>query len=189
MLLSFAPNFGYFPKGPLQTAPVEHSMQDYSISKCSRKCAVSGRGLAPGESYISVIMPDGESVRRLDIAASEWKGADKAAIGWWKCRMPELEAKKLRPAPNGVLLDTLSDLLERPGKEELAYLLAVLLMRRRVLAEEQLLDLEVADQPQTSLKLICQADGRQWNVPIVIGRTDALDELQAELNSLLFTEE
>lgn len=166
-------------------------MQDYSISKCTRKCAVSGRGLEPGESYISVIVPerDGENVRRLDIAASEWKGPQPETIGWWKCTMPSAEARSLRPAPNGILLDTLSDLLDRPGKESLAYLLAVLLVRRRVLAEEESLDSEPTGEDQTHWSLVCAADGRQWNVPVEIPDSDSMRTLQEELNHLLFTEE
>ena len=175
-------------------------VHDYSITKCTRKCAVSGRGLAPGESFVSVLLPNGDEFSRIDIAASEWKGPQAETIGWWRSRMPEAAAKKLRPAPNGVLLDTLSELLEIPGKEALAYLLALLLMRRRVLTEEQQLDLKAdsatsssePDSPDDLLpqqwSLVCPADGRQWNVPVVVPPAAAVQALQDELNTLLFTE-
>jgi len=164
-------------------------MQDFSISRCTRKCAVSGRGLEPGERYVSVILPEGESVRRIDISAAQWNGPQPETIGWWRSRMPDADARKMRPAPVGVLLDTLSELLERPGKEALAYLLAVLLVRRRVLSEEQTLELDLADEPNTHWNLVCPADGRQWNILITVPRTDALEQLQEELDRLLFTEE
>lgn len=162
---------------------------DYSISKCTRKCAISGRALEPGESYISVVIPRGDEVSRLDIAATEWKGPQPEVIGWWRNRMPEAAAKKLRPAPNGVLLDTLSELCERPEKVELAYLLALLLVRRRVLSEEQQIELDVNEEPAFQWKLVCAADGRQWNVPIVVPTSAGFESLQDELNGLLFTEE
>ena len=164
-------------------------LQDYSVSKCTRQCAVGGRPLEPGESFVSALVSKGGEIARVDVAASEWKGPQPETIGWWRSKMPEKASKKLRPAPNGVLLDTLSDLLERPGKEALAYLLALLLIRRRVLAEEEQLDINLNDEPQTHWSLTCPADGRQWVVPICVPRTDAMQALQDELNSLLFTEE
>ena len=174
-------------------------MQDYSISKSTRKCAVSGRGLEPGESYISAIRPDGEGVKRVDIAAAEWKGPDDETIGWWRCQMPEAGPKKLRPAPNGVLLDTLSDLLERPGKESLAYLLALLLVRRRVLSEEITIgtigqaesasEVAVENEGSEIWTLVCNADERKWNVQVEVAVAEQVAELRDELNALLFTEE
>ncbi|RMF41256.1 MAG: hypothetical protein D6753_09930 [Planctomycetota bacterium] len=163
-------------------------MQDYSISRCSRKCAVSGRALEPGEPYVSVIVPDGDSVRRLDIARSHWEGPPQEAIGWWSNRMPDAQARRLRPAPVGVLLDALSDLLERPGQEALAYLLALLLVRRRVLVEQD--DITADSQPPPTVwHLVCPADGRMWEVPVVAPPAYQMGELQESLKTLLFTEE
>ena len=164
-------------------------MQDYSISKASKKCGRSGKPLEPGESYVSAIISEGEDVKRVDIASSEWKETEEDVVGWWRCRMPNAQAAKLKPAPNGVLLDTLAELLEKPGKESLAYLLAVLLVRRRVLSEEEALDLEDDQEEQTYWNLVCSADERQWNVPLLDPTPQTLLALQEELNALLFTEE
>lgn len=164
-------------------------MQDYSISRCTRKCAISGRQLEAGESYISVILPCGDGVRRLDIAAEHWQGPQEETIGWWRSRMPEASARKLRPSPNGVLLDTLSELVEHPGSEALAYLLALLLVRRRVLSEEQTIETALTEDPHTHWDLVCSADGRKWSVPLVQPTPSELPVLQSELTALLFTEE
>jgi hypothetical protein len=169
--------------------PSSATMQEYSISKCTRKCAISGRGLEPGEKYVSVIVKDGQQLARIDIAGNEWKGSHAGAIGWWLSTMPAAAAKKLRPAPNGVLLDTLSELVEEPGKEMLAYMLALLLIRRRVLQEEQSHDGDQSEEEQTHWNLVCSADGRQWSVPLVTPQADDLSALQEELRGLLFTEE
>ncbi|MCA9160787.1 MAG: hypothetical protein KDA72_20795, partial [Planctomycetales bacterium] len=115
-------------------------VQEYAVTKCSRRCSVSGRSLEPGESYVSVLVSNGEDLSRMDIAASEWKGPQENTVGWWKCKMPAATAKKLRPAPNGILLDTLGELLSFPDKVNLAYLLAVLLVRRRVLTDVEKLE-------------------------------------------------
>lgn len=145
--------------------------------------------LEPGESYVSVILPSGDGVRRVDIAAAEWTGPEANTVGWWRSEMPRAGSQKLRPAPNGVLIDTLSELLDSPGKEALAYLLALLLVRRRVLHEERMLDMSESQSSNDIWQLACPADGRNWSVPIVELPPARLPELQAELNTLLFTEE
>lgn len=164
-------------------------MQDYSIAKSTRKCSKSGRALEPGEAYVSAIVPDGESVKRVDIAVAEWEEPDAETIGWWRCKMPDAKAVKLRPAPNGVLLDTLSELLDCPGKESLSYMLALLLVRRRVLIEDEKLSIDSDEADDAFWKLSCSADKRQWNVPLIDPTAETVLALQDELNDLLFTEE
>ncbi|MCA9127574.1 MAG: hypothetical protein KDB22_10835 [Planctomycetales bacterium] len=163
-------------------------IQDYSISKCTRKCAISGQPLAAGEIYYSVILPAADDVVRVDISQSQWKGPEAGAICWWKCQMPAAGPRKLKPAPNGVLLDTLSGLLDCPTKQALAYFLALLLVRRRVLKEERQLD-GTNELDNDSWHLVCTADGRQWTVPVVEPRAEQIQALEDEISGLLFTEE
>ncbi len=125
---------------------------------------------------------------RKDFAASAWQAPPENTIGWWRCRMPSAQAKKLRPAPNGVLLDTLSELFIRSGKEPLAYLLALLLCRRRVLQDEGGSDEQVSGENQV-WNVTCPGDGRQWAVPVAVPAPGVVEAVQAELNGLLFTEE
>ncbi len=201
-------------------------VQDYSISKSSRKCHVDGRALEPLETYYSVIVPKNDELDRIDIAAKNWKDPPEAAVGWWKCKMPAAGARKLKPAPTGVLLDTLSDLVERPGQESLAYFLSLLLVRRGTLIEEAQTVLAVGDphapeenhskptapeltthtnaddqepsdneDPTTEQtatefwQLVCKADGRSWNVPVMDPSSDEMIAIEEQLNKLLFTEQ
>lgn len=176
-------------------------IQDFTISKCTRKCNVDGHALEPSEVYYSVIVPQAEEVARIDISAKNWKEPPEESIGWWKCRMPEAGPKKLRPAPTGVLLDTLGELVERPGQEALAYFLGLLLVRRGVLVEERDTVLAVGspdaeaehdgaeEESGSTLLLVCKADGRQWSVPICEPAAEEVLAIEERLNDLLFTEE
>ena len=162
---------------------------DFTIGKCTRKCAVSGMPLVPGEFFYSVVVGDGDVVVRKDISATAWSGPPSQTIGWWRVRMPVADAKKLQPAPVGVLLDILTKLLDQPGSEALAYLLALLLYRRRVLHDEESQDAEVGEGVSDSVwQLIYPPDGRQWRVPVAVPAHNLLEESQSQLNSLLFTE-
>ena len=166
---------------------------DFSVGKCTRKCAVSGELLQPGEAYYSVVVEQGSEVVRQDIAASAWNGPPERTVGWWRSRMPDAVAKKLQPAPVGVLLDTLTELLERPESESLAYLLALLLCRRRVLVDEQSGEADDGTSNGVGVEssvwnLVYPTDGRQWAVPVAVVAPDLLEGLQTQLNALLFTE-
>ncbi len=134
-------------------------------------------------------MGDGDVVVRKDISATAWTGPPPQTIGWWRLKMPDATAKKLQPAPVGVLLDTLTRLLEQPGAEALAYLLALLLCRRRVLVDEEFSDSEASDMESKLVwQIIYPPDGRQWTVPVAVPAPNLLEELQSQLNLLLFTE-
>ena len=162
---------------------------DFTIGKCTRKCAVTGLPLAPGESFFSLVVGEGETLVRRDISAASWTGPPPGTVGWWRVRMPEVAVKKLQPAPVGVLLDTLTELLERPGAGALAYLLALLLCRRRVLVDEETAEAEAgAGQAGSFWQLTYAPDGRQWTVPVAAPSPNLLEALQSQLNSLLFTE-
>ncbi len=178
-------------------ATPKKAVTDFAFGKCSKKCWVSGQPLAPGEAYYSVVVPDGHDLQRRDISLAAWTGAPEGAIGWWRCRMPDATAKKLQPAPVGVLLDTLTELQQRPGSETLAYLLALLLCRRRVLVDSDAVesgsgddaDGELVGQSTSSLwTLTYPPDGREWAVPVAVPDPNLLENLQTQLHGLLFTE-
>lgn len=166
-------------------------LQEYPATKCTRRCHVTGKPLEPGQSYVSVLVHSGDQLERLDIAANQWNQPPANAVGWWKCRMPIEGTARLRPAPNGVLLDVLTELLQKSGQAQLAYLLAVLLVRRRALVDDRTL---VQVNPQSDQKdrwlLIHPGDGREWSVPIVLPSSAAqAAQLQQSLTSLLFTDQ
>ena len=77
----------------------------------------------------------------------------------------------------------------------MAYFLALLLVRRRALSEERRVETHGASSPEDTLAesdlwtLTSAADGRVWNVPVREPTAEQLPELEAELSTLLFTEE
>lgn len=111
---------------------------EYRINRCSRRCAVQDRPLEPGEAYYSVVLEEDEQWVRRDISAAAWDEPPERAIGWWSCRMPSQENRKLKLAPDAVLLDLLretpvpADPQSQGDRTAIRYLLALLLLRRRV---------------------------------------------------------
>jgi hypothetical protein len=110
-------------------------MHDYAVNRCSRKCAVEQRPLESGERYVSMIVDRNREITRQDISETAWTEPPENCIAWWRSQMPTREAAHRVPAPNHVLLDTLIELCESPEDTQLAFVLGLLLLRRRVLQE------------------------------------------------------
>ncbi len=153
---------------------------------CTRCCAASGRDLQPGEDFFSVLLREGHEVRRLDYAADAWPGPPEEAIGWWKSRMPvKLPKRKVHLAPNDVLLQLFEELEGQEEQQPLRYVLALLLVRRRVARWEDAWDDE---DVAGGLTIYCPRVSKQYTVAIVPLSEDEQQVLQQRLEVLLFSE-
>ncbi|QEG38781.1 hypothetical protein UC8_07390 [Roseimaritima ulvae] len=180
-------------------------LADYKVGRCSRRCYAENRPLEPGETFYSVVLPDDEGeLQRRDYSARAWSEPPEGALGWWKGRIPEAGKQKLVLAPNPVLVDILRQLAASQERAELAYLLALLLMRRRVVrpvddAESPALGAPAEEpaeaepgeqdpQPQAVLTVEVLSGGEQIQVlECEIQAGDAV-RLREELNELLYCE-
>jgi hypothetical protein len=154
---------------------------DYEVERSTRQCATTGRQFAPGEEYFSVLMAEGAEVRRYDYAAEAWQGPPPQALGWWRSRVP-LPPSRSRWAPNDVLLGYFDELAEQPARADVRYVLALLLVRRRVFRVEE----ERTDTPgQEVLVLYCPRREATYEAPVVMPGQARVDEIQQELMQLL----
>jgi hypothetical protein len=127
---------------------------EFEVQRGTRRCAATDRALEPGDECYSVLDIRGADVVRKDFCPEGWSGAPDGAFGWWKSRVPEPSAKKIKLAPNDVLLELFDQLAERPDQTDLRYVLTLLLIRRRVLRIEEV----SGDHPAGSAR--CQVSGK-----------------------------
>lgn len=165
-------------------------MQEYSIHRSQRRCQQTDRAFAPGESYYSVVLARGSELVRLDLSRDVWTGPPVGTVGWWLSRMPTKALGKPTPAPASVLIQALETLVEDPSQQELAYLLALTLVRRRILIERDsgIQESDESPSPHPFLHLTHNATNRDFDIPICEPAADQLDLLQAALTELLFCE-
>jgi hypothetical protein len=171
-------------------------MQDYIIHRSTRKCHRLNRPFEPSERYYSVVFQKGGELMRQDFAKDQWNEPPAGAIGWWTSQMPAKRSGKMVLAPVHVLLDALERLCESPDNTELAFCLALLLVRRRILTE--LDDEDMVDQRSTHtnqleeepsvLQLHQNNDPRAFIVPVCHPTPDRAEAIQQRLIELLYCE-
>lgn len=158
---------------------------DFEVQRCTRRCAASDREIAPGETCYSVLEVQGVDVVRRDYAPDAWAGAPAAAIGWWQTTVPKPNANKVKLAPNDVLLALFDELAEQPERQDLRYVLTLLLVRRRVLRIEVLPFDSIPVSASPRLLVSCPRREATYEVPVVEPTPTRIDEIQQQLSDLL----
>jgi len=163
---------------------------DFEVQRCTRCCAATERALQPGDECYSVLETVGADVIRKDYAPEAWKGAPDAAFGWWKSRVPEPTAKKIKLAPNDVLLELFDQLADKMEQQDLRYVLALLLIRRRVLRVD-VTNSSVGDDESNltrgaeTMTLYCPKRDATCEVAVAMPSSERIDEIQQQLSELL----
>jgi hypothetical protein len=201
MAFTSCPRFRYCPDpvfrfachlaAPCRIPPVSPvpAMTDYQIKRNSRRCHGSGRELKAGEEYYSELIPlpagtAGEFERR-DWSMEEWKGPAGDAVGWWHSRIPVITGNRVYWAPVEVLREYFRQLRESPGCEARAWLMAMLLVRRRLLR----LDGEEVDSAGSTWLVLSDPDRQAIRVPVVDVDAEQRKQIQQEFSEHLFTDQ
>lgn len=163
---------------------------DFEVQRCTRRCATTDRPLEAGEVCYSVLEAQGAEIVRKDYSAEAWDGPPEGAIGWWKSRIPEPTAKKVKLAPNEVLLELFDQLAEQPDGSDMRYVLALLLMRRRVLRMETPPE---SSHPSSgrdveTIVVYCPRREATYELPVVTPDEARIDVIQQQLSELLIAD-
>ena len=158
---------------------------DFEIQRCSRRCAVTGRDLKPGETFYSVLCSRGADVVRSDYAEESWKGPPDESLGWWKSQMPDANARKIHWAPNDVMLHYFEQLDEHEDRQDVRYVLALLMLRRRIVRLEER---QHDDRGRELMILYCPRNETEYQVTAVDPSPQRISVIQQELARLLFAD-
>ena len=160
---------------------------DFEVQRCTRCCAATERSLVPGDECYSVLEVVGADVVRKDYCSEAWHCAPEAALGWWKSRVPEPTAKKIKLAPNDVLLELFEQLADKTEQQDLRYVLALLLVRRRVLRVDVNTESYDSSPEHTAetMTLYCPKRDTTYDVAVAMPGSERIDEIQHQLSELL----
>ncbi len=113
--------------------------REYDIAKASGTCARCGKELASGAEFLAVLSESPEGLRREDVCVSCWQaggeGAAAGAFGVWRCRVPEPQQARRQLVDDEALMELFERLqdAEEPAKLNFRFVLALMLMRKKLL--------------------------------------------------------
>ncbi len=158
-------------------------MLDFDVQRCTRRCYETEREFRAGETLYSVLVPEGADVVRRDYCEEAWQGPPEEAIGWWKCLMPESDGRKVNWAPNDVMLHYFQQLDGQDDKVDMRYVLALLMVRRRILKLEE----SQSDEAGRELLVLhCGRNDTEYKVLVADPTPERITEIQNELAVMLF---
>ena len=170
-------------------------LADFKVNRCSRRCHALSRPLRDGEWYYSVVIEAGEELIRRDYSAEAWTQPPEGTVGWWKGRMPLAGSRKLVLAPDPVLVDLLGGMGDSVERRPLRYLLALTLLRRRVVTcvefkpEPPSLGVDRSETAaEKTLRLRVHADGSEIDIVTCAISRSQTDALHASLQELMYCE-
>lgn len=174
-------------------------LADFKVNRCTRRCHALSRPLRDGEWYYSVVIEQGDDLVRRDYSAEAWTEPPEGTVGWWKGRMPLAGTRKLVLAPDAVLVDLLRGLGDAADRRPLRYLLALTLLRRRIVTVVEPREEASTSSPEKSrgetqnsdgdiLRLRVNADGSEIDVTTCAISRRQTETLQTALQELLYCE-
>ncbi len=155
---------------------------EYEIERSAKSCTATGREFAPGETFYSALIAEGAELKRCDYSTEAWQGPPPGTVGWWKSQMPQQHARRAYWAPNDVLLNFFDELADQPDKQDMRFVLALLLVRRRVLRMEEKRRDEAGPE---RLMLYCPRRDSQYEVSAVAPDPERVEQIQQVLAKLL----
>jgi len=180
------------------------------IPRCTKFCAATGQEIAPGQTVFSVLLKgagagigagtgagtcgSGEEERnyqRIDYSQEGWKNRSKnpgetesLVLGWWKHQLPVSTDKKVKLAPNDILLTLFDQLTDQPEKQDLRYVLALLLVRRRVFRLEKE-EKATGGEPWDKITVYHPKTDATHEIFVAVPEQERVEELQEELAGLM----
>jgi hypothetical protein len=157
---------------------------DLKLHRPRGSCAVTGRAFTPGESFYSTLVRAPGGLDRLDVASDAWTGPPDRALAWWRSAYPAADSSAPELAPVDVLLDVLEETEGRADDAALRYLLALQLVRRRVL---RIADDAGGPTAAGTLVLACRKRDRDYRVQVVPAVVAQAPGVEQRLTALLWS--
>jgi hypothetical protein len=158
---------------------------DFEVERPTRHCAVSGRALAEGETFYSVLRRAEKGYTRIDCSAEAWTGPSDDVVAWWKSQVQAPAVTKPPPTPSEVLLKLFDDLESSPEQIEMRYVLALLMVRRRIFKLDESAPPPPGTRPGQTLAVHCARREATYHVAVANPDARRVVVLQDELSLLL----
>jgi hypothetical protein len=137
-------------------------MTEYQIQANTRRCAVTGRDLQPGDRFYSVLRDEGGQFLRQDYSLEGWQGPPPGTFSFWAGRISVGEESRRLPIDDEMLANCFERLEgdTDPARVNFRYVVALLLMRRKRFKFDE----ARTEGDQEFLCLRCARSGNRYRV-------------------------
>jgi len=169
---------------------------DLKLQRPGSSCQRTEETFVAGDTIYSALVREDGSLVRLDWSAAAWSGPPDNTLAWWRSVVPAAEEKGVKLAPVDILLDTLEALESEPSEASLRYLLALQLVRRRVLRFADSVEtaaVELGEEPGRddeavgSVVFSCRRRGCDFTVMVAIPEPSERQAVEERLAGLLWS--
>jgi len=160
---------------------------DLKLHRPLAACTRTNRSFVPGETFYSALVRAQGRLERIDCAADAWQGPPPQTLAWWRSVYPAGESAGSTLAPPDVLLDVLEQLEGRPDDAPLRYLIALQLVRRRVLRINDRSQAGAGERPADEMILACRKRENEYRVQVVPMQGAAIAGIEERLSALLWS--
>lgn len=159
---------------------------EYQVRPLGKKCAATGAELVPGSVCWSALIDKDGELERQDFSADAWQGPPEKSVATWQCVVPKAAETKRNLFDPQSLMSFFEQLTEdaQPGQDPLRYVLALLLLQKRVLR----LDGSRDSNGDEFLQLSGVHGEGAWEVRDLDLTDEEMHALQAELSARLAAE-
>jgi len=111
---------------------------EWSVQSPAKSCVSCGKEFAEREDYWSALLEDSTGFVRMDYCGACWQASKAEPFSFWRTRSAAKPAPPKRFVDDQVLLDFFQRLSESTdaARERLFFIMAVLLLRKRLLKEK-----------------------------------------------------
>ena len=159
-------------------------MSNFEFKRSGKKCSESGKEFAEGEEFVSALIEDGDALLRLDFSTEAWKEPPSNCLAWWKSTVPIVEKGQVYWAPREVLFAYFEHVLAQPHRADVCYVMALLLVRKRMLRLEDSIETEQGE----AILVRDTMRKKNFEVNVVELTVQQTSEIQSELADKLFTD-
>jgi hypothetical protein len=161
----------------------EDYVLDFEVQPLSRRCVETQRELTAGETFYSVLVTRDGQVTRQDFCAEAWRGPPPEALGWWTAQVPDYRSRRIHWAPQDVMLHYFEELEADRQQEDVRYVLALLLIRRKLLRLEDTIS---DDEGREVMSLSCSRNQSHYRAVVAVPAAERVAVIQQQLAELLF---
>ena len=113
-------------------------MEDWKVQRTNCKCAGTDKELAPGENFYAALVETDEGFDRVDYCNEYWEANNPPVFCYWKSKVPVKDEKEKLLVDDGALVNVFHRLDGEadPKKVNFRFVLALILMRKRILKYE-----------------------------------------------------